>query len=185
MTSTETEYRAFPDVWRRNVMQEVLEVPAMVHALDLPIGGRVLEVGCGRGIALPPLDRLLFPERLVGVDIDAGLLALARQRAAAAGIVADLELADVRALPFADHSFTLVIDFGTCHHIARPGDALREIVRVLEPDGLFVCETVTSQLLSHPFRTRGRRLPWHTVAELRTERDAILWKVRRRHRAIA
>jgi len=85
-----------------------------------------------------------------------------------------------RQLPFDDGAFTLVIDFGTCHHIARPEEALREVVRVLVPGGLFVCETVTSQLLSHPFRTRGRRLPWRSAPELRTERDAILWKARRR-----
>jgi hypothetical protein len=41
-----------------------------------------------------------------------------------------------------------------------------------------VCETVSSQLLSHPLRTRGRRLPWASVPELRLERQAILWKSR-------
>jgi hypothetical protein len=48
----------------------------------------------------------------------------------------------------------------------------------LRPGGLFVCETVSSQLLSHPLRTRGRRLPWASVPELRLERQAILWKSR-------
>lgn len=180
MAQTELEYRPFPDVGRRNFMQETLEIPAMVRALRLPRGGRILEVGCGRGIALPPLARLLSPEQLVGVDVDPRLLDLARLRLAETGVAATLELADVRALPFADASFTLVIDFGTCHHIACRGDGLREIVRVLAPGGLFVCETVSSQLLSHPFRTRGRRLPWSLVPELRTERDAVLWKSRRR-----
>jgi hypothetical protein len=57
---------------------------------------------------------------------------------------------------------------------------LGEIVRVLRPGGLFVCETVTSQLLSHPFRSRGRRLPWKAVPELSVVRDRLLWKTRRR-----
>jgi ubiquinone/menaquinone biosynthesis C-methylase UbiE len=182
MTVVEREYQPFPDVGRRNVMQELLEVPLLVRALGLPRGGSILEVGCGRGIALPPLSRLLAPELLVGIDIDLELLSIARHRVASSGTEATLEQADVRALPFADASFSLVIDFGTCHHIARRGNALREIVRVLEPGGLFACETVCSQLLSHPFRTRGRRLPWSLVPELAVERDAILWKARRKRR---
>ncbi|MGH7535682.1 MAG: hypothetical protein ACREMG_08865, partial [Gemmatimonadales bacterium] len=42
----------------------------------------------------------------------------------------------------------------------------------------FISETVSSQLLSHPLRTRGRRLPWAAVPELRLERQAVLWKSR-------
>lgn len=176
----DVDYRPFPDVPRRNLMQAVLEIPVMVHALGLPGGGRVLEVGCGRGVALPPLARLLAPTRLVGVDIDQSLLDAARRRVLEHRVAAEVRRADVRALPFRDAEFDLVIDFGTCHHIGRPEAALREIVRVLASGGLFVCETVSSQLLSHPFRTRGRRLPWHAVPELREVRDAVLWKARRR-----
>src|SRR5437868_4451815 len=93
MIVVEREYRPFPDVGRRNIMQELLEVPLLVRALGLPPGGRILEIGCGRGIALPPLSRLLAPRRLVGIDIDTALLAVARARAAAAGIAAALQRA--------------------------------------------------------------------------------------------
>lgn len=175
-----TDYQPFPDVPRRNFFQETFEVPAMVRVLGLPRGIAILEVGCGRGIALPPLARLLAPARLVGLDIDADLVRLAAQRTRARGVRAELRCGDVRALPFADAAFDLVIDFGTCHHITGAERALREIVRVLRPGGLFVCESVSSQLLSHPFRTRGRRLPWAAVPQLRVARDGVLWKARRR-----
>jgi ubiquinone/menaquinone biosynthesis C-methylase UbiE len=86
----------------------------------------------------------------------------------------------VRNMPFADFSFDIVIDFGTCHHISNPEQALREIVRVLKPGGLFVAETVTSQLLSHPFRSRGHRLPWSEAPELSFHKGRLLWKARKR-----
>jgi ubiquinone/menaquinone biosynthesis C-methylase UbiE len=152
----------------------------MVRALGLPGGGRVLEVGCGRGVGLSALARALRPALLVGLDVDPALLAEAGTRLDREGVTAQLERGDVRALPFGDASFDLVIDFGTCYHITGASAALRQIVRVLAPGGLFVSETVSSQILSHPWRTRGRRLPWSSAPELRVVRRGLLWKARRR-----
>ena len=180
ITSPPPEYQPFPDVPRRNLLQEALEVPALVYCLQLPARARLLEIGCGAGVALPPLAALLQPTRLVGIDIDADRLRMASERLQRTRTAAELYRADVRALPFASGSFDVVLDFGTCYHISDPARALREIVRVLRPDGLFVSETVSSQLLSHPFRTRGQRLPWAAVPELCLERQAMLWKSRRK-----
>ena len=96
------EYQPFPDVARRNFMQEGLEVPAMVQLLGLPTGGRVLEVGCGRGIALRPLAQALRPQLLVGVDIDDVLLTDAARRTTETGTSARICRTDVRDLPFPD-----------------------------------------------------------------------------------
>jgi SAM-dependent methyltransferase len=183
--AVEDEYRPFPDVARRNAWQERCEVPALVRLLGLPKGRRVLEVGCGRGVALPVLSDELGPSRLAGIDVDASLVAEAAARLLRKARVADLYVADVRAMPFPAGAFDLVVDFGTCYHVARGGAALREIARVLAPDGLFVHETRVSQLLSHPVRARGRRLPWHAAPELVTGRHAVLWAARRKTRATA
>ena len=172
------EYQPFPDIARRNLMQEALEVPALVRLLDLPQGGRVLEVGCGRGVALPPIAQLLRPGLLVGLDIDEALIAEARARLVERKLEAGLVVSDVRRMPFDDQSFDLVIDFGTCHHISAPESALHEIVRILKPGGYFVAETLSSQLLSHPLRSRRRRLPWAEVPELSVLRQRLLWKTR-------
>jgi SAM-dependent methyltransferase len=185
ITGPAPDYEPFPDIPRRNFLQQVLEVPTLVHCLRLPARARVLEVGCGRGVALPRLAALLQPTRLVGVDIDADLLRMANERLQRTKVAAELYRADVRALPFASGTFDVVLDFGTCYHITDPTRALREIVRVLGPEGLFVSETVSSQLLSHPLRTRGQRLPWAAVPELRLERQALLWKSRRKAVSVA
>jgi SAM-dependent methyltransferase len=87
-------------------------------------------------------------------------------------------MGDVRALPFPDASFDLVVDFGTCYHVSRREQALREIARVLATGGRFVHETRLSQALSHPVRSRGRFLPWEVVSELAAERHALLWASR-------
>ena len=153
------EYRPFPDMARRNWKQQRLEIPAMIWALKLPRGARVLEVGCGRGRGLTGLSKLLAPSRLVGLDINGEFLAEAEQALRDESLRAELYQGDVRSLPFANESFDLVIDFGTCYHIAFPARALTEIYRVLTSDGFFVHETVVSQLLSHPVRSLGRAMP--------------------------
>jgi SAM-dependent methyltransferase len=174
-------YRPFPDEARRNLFQEWLEIPLMVRALGLPTGGRILEVGCGRGIALPTLARMLRPSRLVGIDNDAALLTRARLRLGESGTTAELHWADVRALPFVDASFDLVVDFGTCYHISGSTRGLAEIARVLTPGGLFVEETPLSQVLSHPVRSFGRRMPWGSEPGLVRGTSRLLWSTHVRH----
>ena len=174
------EYQPFPNESGRNWRQERVEIPLMVAALRLPRGARVLEVGCGRGIALPVLARLIAPERLVGLDIDPALLAEAEQRLHETGTQADLIPGDVRDLAFPDAAFDLVVDFGTCFHIGRPVDALREIARVLAPGGTFATETRISQFLAHPIRSRHRYLPWAAATQLVPLRRAVLWQSHRR-----
>ena len=57
------EYEAFPNVEARNGLQERIEIPLMLRALGLEKGGRILEVGCGRGIALRVFAERLTPRR--------------------------------------------------------------------------------------------------------------------------
>lgn len=173
-----TEYRPFPNEEGRNTRQAEWEVPALVRALGLPADARILEVGCGRGVALPVLDRLCSPRRLVGIDIDDELLAEAAGNLWEHGAEAELYRADVRRMPFGDEAFDVVIDFGTLYHIARCQSALDEIARVLAPAGTLVYETKASQLLSHPIRSRGRRLPPLATHGLRHRRWAMLWASR-------
>jgi SAM-dependent methyltransferase len=168
----------------RNGLQERLEIPLMLRALAIPKGGRVLEVGCGRGVALPVLAERLHPIALTAVDIDPDLVAIARERVAKAGVSATIVEGDIRSLPFDDGTFDLVIDFGTCYHVGGGRDgsahALSEIARVLCVSGLFVHETPVAQHLAHPIRSLGRTLPWARVAALRRERSALLWSARRK-----
>jgi ubiquinone/menaquinone biosynthesis C-methylase UbiE len=179
-TDVAPSYRAFPDLEWRNALQSSLEVPVLVRLLRLSPGGRILEVGCGRGIGLEALGRLLKPALLTGIDVDEGLLSKAESALGKGSFPARLFRADVRDLPFEDGSFDTVFDFGTCHHVSRPAAALREVARVLRPGGLFVHESGLAQLLAHPTRSSGRALPWEAVPDLVPYRTALLWSARRK-----
>lgn len=170
----EHEYHPFPDQGPRNLLQRIVEVPLFVRALRLPAGGRVLEVGCGRGIALQVFDSLLRPSLLVGVDIDATFLAEATRTVTRRSRIR-LAQADLRQLPFPSEAFDVVIDFGTCYHVDASQKALGEIARVLAPGGIFATESKFAQLLAHPVRTRGRRLHVPQGSVLECHQHAGLW----------
>ncbi len=105
--------------------------------------GRILDVGCGDGITDLGMFLRYQPERLVGVDPFRGYQRLA-EVAAAEHLPLDpwpegLEFCDADAnhLPFADDSFDVVVSWGSVEHIAGGYlQALREMKRVLRPDGL-------------------------------------------------
>lgn len=105
--------------------------------------GRILDVGCGDGITDLGLYLRYQPELLVGVDPFRGfdrLLEVARaNHLPLTQLPAGLRFSDADGnhLPFADDSFDVVVSWGSVEHIAGGyGQTLREIKRVLRPDGM-------------------------------------------------
>lgn len=176
-------YAPFPNQRYRNVVQTHFEIPLLLRAFPIAAGARILEIGCGRGIALPRLASLCAPSRLVGLDVAPELIAVAGSQVAdrtggTQNPQIELVVGDARALPFAAASFDVVIDFGTCYHIDDAGLALHEISRVLCAGGRFIHESTLAQRIAHPVRTSGRGLPWHAAPGLRADRGAVLWATR-------
>lgn len=176
--SAEAGYRPFQVFAHRNAVQRYFEVPTLVRALRLHRGARMLEVGCGPGNALGAFATHCEPALLVGLDVDTELLDQARSALERDGVEATLVAGDIRQLPFQTESFDVVVDFGTCYHIADAELALREVERVLVRGGVFVHETPLAQLAAHPVRSFGRLLPWQSAPRLHRARTALLWSSR-------
>ena len=104
---------------------------------DLQPGLRVLDVGCGPGSITRGLAEIVAPGEVVGLDASADVLAVAREEAAARGIAnVRFERGDAYALPFADNSFDIAFAHQVLQHLSEPAAALREMLRVLKPNGL-------------------------------------------------
>jgi len=118
----------------------------LLDGLRLRGDERILDLGCGRGAVLLMAAQHLTTGRAVGVDLwrkvdQSGNSAEATQRNAVAEGVADrveLHTGDLRALPFEDNGFDVVLSNFAIHNISRRAGrekAISEAVRVLRPGG--------------------------------------------------
>jgi len=100
--------------------------------------GSVLEVGIGSGLNLPYYTSSV--KRLQGVDPSPELLAMARRRIARVPFPVELECQSAERLRVDSGSIDTVVTTWTLCSIPNPLEALREMRRVLRPNGrlLFV-----------------------------------------------
>src|SRR5262245_387442 len=115
--------------------------PWVRPALDLlgdVSGRRVLDYGCGHGMAAVVLARR--GAAVTGIDLSAGYIEEARRRAAANEVEADFRQADAERLPFPDRSFDAIWGSAILHHL-NLRTAAADLRRVLTPGGVGVfCE---------------------------------------------
>jgi SAM-dependent methyltransferase len=108
-------------------------------------GARVLDIGCGLGHDLVEMGAAVGPHGVVsGVDVNAELVELARERVrAAAGpssAAMSVSVADARALPRdLGGAFDLVREDRVLQHLPSPREMVLEMTRVARPDGGVVC----------------------------------------------
>ena len=101
------------------------------------IGGRILDVGVGTGIALP---HYAPDASVVGVDLSEAMLRRAQTRVAALGLrnVDGLAVMDAARLAFPDASFDVVVAQYVINTVPHPEATLDEFTRVLRPGGELV-----------------------------------------------
>ena len=106
-------------------------------AFDRWRGKRVLEIGCG--IGTDAINFIRAGADYTGVELSADSLAVARQRLEVFGLKGALLEGDAESLGdvVADGRFDLVYSFGVLHHTPDPRAAVRQVRRVLKPDGEF------------------------------------------------
>jgi phosphatidylethanolamine/phosphatidyl-N-methylethanolamine N-methyltransferase len=117
-----------------------------IRQLQLKPGDSVLEVGIGTGLNLP-----LYPAncRLTGIDLSQEMLDKAVDRVQTLAMPnVTLKVMDATALDFGDNEFDKCIATYTISAVPDPVAVLREMRRVVKPDGLIV-------ILNH-FRSERR-----------------------------
>jgi len=163
-STTETWDAFFSDFYLRAFAADERDEEAEAQALaaarlsGCPEGGDLIDVPCGFGRHVIPLARAGY--RAVGVDRSKALLDEARRRMGHERWP-KLVAADYRELPFPDESFDAALNlFSSLGYLGDEEDTnvLREIRRVLRPDGRLVVEIMHRDRLVRHYRDQDWRL---------------------------
>jgi ubiquinone/menaquinone biosynthesis C-methylase UbiE len=109
-----------------------------VSLLGVRPDDRVLEIGCGPGLAIRELSRIAHAGYVCGIDHSEVMLRQARRRNAdglRCGIV-DLRLGSVDELPAFDAPFDKILAVNTVLFWAQPDARLAQLRQMLRPGGL-------------------------------------------------
>jgi ubiquinone/menaquinone biosynthesis C-methylase UbiE len=103
----------------------------------------ILDVGCGPGILVAALAEEV--REVVAFDLTPEMLEKAQQRCQKAGLRnVRFELGRAEALPFPPEGFDAVVTRATLHHFPDPQRVVREMARVVRPNGKLVLADVVS-----------------------------------------
>jgi ubiquinone/menaquinone biosynthesis C-methylase UbiE len=117
--------------WHKSVWNNITNHP----------GGKVLEIGCGRGGFAIWLMGRSERFKITGLDFSFSAIELARKAAAVSGSAAEFLQGDAESLPFPDSTFDLVISCECIEHVPHPPVMAKEIARVLKSGGRFCLTT--------------------------------------------
>ncbi|MCH9675534.1 MAG: methyltransferase domain-containing protein [Gammaproteobacteria bacterium] len=109
--------------------------------LEVPPGGRVLELGCGTGVVTRALARRAdFRGTVLGIDQSAEFIEVAKAQAESAGCAetASFRVGDAHGLEIEPGSFDVVIAHTLISHVTSPETVLREAARALRSGGRLV-----------------------------------------------
>jgi len=118
-------------------------------------GKQVLDLGCAGGFMSEALAAR--GAQVTGIDPAEEAIAAARAHAGQSGLSVSYDIGVGEALPYEDQSFDAVVCVDVLEHVADLQQVIREIARVLRPQGLFLFDTINRNPLA--------RLATITVAE--------------------
>ena len=104
---------------------------------SLSSGMSILDCGCGPGTITLGLAEAVSPGRAVGIDLEPTMIEQARRLAEQSAVQnVDFRVANIYELPFEDNEFDVVFSSSVTEHLSDPVRALREVHRVVRPNGL-------------------------------------------------
>ena len=122
--------RRLDEVMARGEARGRIAVIDWVHPVP---GKRILDLACGPGTLSYPIAKSVSPDgEVVGIDLAAGMIELAR-REAPPGLPVRFELMDMEDLRFPDHSFDAAVSGHGLQFVPDLSRALAETRRVLKP----------------------------------------------------
>ena len=129
-THYETLYRIESGHWWYKVRRKIVLNLIKQYRLNFGKDIKILDAGCGTGLLLKELETL---EICYGIDISQKAVDFCRKRG-----INNVQVADIANIPYPDNTFDAVIALDVIEHIKDDEKAIREIYRVLKPQGVAI-----------------------------------------------
>lgn len=145
--------------WPRRWVVRHWDFPRLLRMAGDCSGGRVLEIGCGKGFGVEAAYDQLAADVVHAFDPDSASVASARQSMTRAGAFSRRPPARIweghaNAIPAPDADYDVVLCLQVLHHIHEWRSALREVARVLRPGGRLLLAESLIGFLQHPILGR-------------------------------
>lgn len=127
---------------------------------------RVLDVGCGTGIvARRAAPRVGEDGTVVGLDINEGMLKVARTAAANLTPTIEWKQGEAADLPFPDEAFDVVLGQQVLQFVENPATVLREMHRVLASNGRLAVSVLRALSFNAGYDKLAEALEHHVGAD--------------------
>lgn len=108
-----------------------------------PISGKILEIGTGKGHFALILAKRGFSFISIDLDKEEQKIALLNLQYFALEKQVKLLIDDAQNLSFSNKSFDVIFSVNLFHHLKEPYSCLKEMIRVLKPDGKIILSDFT------------------------------------------
>ena len=109
--------------------------PELLDFIERHAPGRAIDLGCGTGTNAITLARAGW--QVTGIDFAQRAIQIAKRKARAAGVQADLHVGDVTKLK-SNGQFDLALDIGCFHGLEDRAAYLDQLIRILAPNGFWL-----------------------------------------------
>jgi len=109
-------------------------------------GLKLIDIGCGGGLATEPMSRLGFA--VTGIDADASAIEIARGHAEAGGLVIDYRAASVEEIAAVGERFDVALALEIVEHVADREAFFTALGALVRPGGAFIGATLNRTMQS-------------------------------------
>lgn len=157
------EYRQYPDT-HPGGFSSFHESRTLPIAYEIPMGSRVLDIGCNSGEFM----KLLQEKRECIVDgVDVSEIAIEKAKAKVGANF--VHLCDAEHLPFQNETFDVVVLMEVLSHLVDPEATLKEIRRVLKPSGVLMGSVPHANLEKFIWDDQRKHRRYYDEPQLRDE----------------
>ncbi len=153
----------------RNFIQKHIEVKRLRVLSDLSPNKTVLEIGCGAGNGSKLIKKYFQTKRIYATDLDKRMIDIAKKNNKDGSI--SFEVQNATRLNFKNNYFDAVFDLGVIHHIQNWKTCLKELKRVLKPDGELIIEDLSIETFSTIFGKIMKKLLDHPYESMHKEEE--------------